>query len=67
MKWQTTHSGYGYWVDYRIAQLDGALMEDGSFIATGIPRDPSVKQPMLKPMAPLTSANSGSLAQGSVT
>ncbi|EBB8134118.1 hypothetical protein EB259_22005 [Salmonella enterica] len=48
MKWQTTHSGYGYWVDYRIAQLDGALMEDGSFIATGIPRDPSVKTAYVK-------------------
>lgn len=46
--WQTTHSGYGYWVDYRKAQLDGALMEDGSFIATGIPRDPSVKTAYVK-------------------
>ncbi|EAT1878857.1 hypothetical protein DIK40_22040 [Salmonella enterica] len=48
VKWQTTYSGYGYWVDYRIAQLDGALMEDGSFIATGIPRDPSVKTAYVK-------------------
>ncbi|WP_080096390.1 hypothetical protein [Salmonella enterica] len=48
MKWQTAYSGYGYWVDYRIAQLDGALMEDGSFIATGIPRDPSVKTAYVK-------------------
>ncbi|EAX8689916.1 hypothetical protein AH433_20525 [Salmonella enterica] len=48
VKWQTTYSGYGYWVDYRIAQLDGALMEDGSFIAMGIPRDPSVKTAYVK-------------------
>lgn len=48
VKWQTTYSGYGYWVDYRIAQLDGALMEDGSFIATGIPRDPSVNTAYVK-------------------
>lgn len=35
-------------MDYRKAQLDGALMEDGSFIATGIPRDPSVKTAYVK-------------------
>ncbi|ENK6895116.1 hypothetical protein JRC42_22815 [Escherichia albertii] len=43
VKWKTEHSGYGYWADYRSGELDGRLLENGTFIPTGIPYDSSVK------------------------
>ncbi|MCB2260471.1 hypothetical protein [Escherichia albertii] len=42
VKWKTEHSGYGYWADYRSGELDGRLLENGTFIPTGIPYDSSV-------------------------
>ncbi len=35
VKWKTEHSGYGYWADYRSGELDGRLLENGTFIPTG--------------------------------
>jgi len=47
--WQTMHSRYGYWADFKSGLLDGELMRDGTFIPTGIPRPPFAETAEISP------------------
>lgn len=49
VKWQKEQSGYGYWAEFNSGQLDGDLLQNGVFIPTGIPRDPTVETAQISP------------------